>query len=79
MELISTYLGDEGYQVITVSNAEEGLALVKEVQPFVNTLDIMMPQKDSWSVLSELKTAGRPEAYRYFLSRFLISRRWAIS
>lgn len=56
LELLSGYLSDEGYQAITALNGEDGLALAKQQQPFAITLDILMPHKDGWSVLSELKS-----------------------
>jgi len=36
-------------------NAEEGIRKAKEIHPYAVTLDILMPQKDGWSVLSDLK------------------------
>lgn len=55
LDLLSGYLRDEGYQVITATTGEQGLALAKQHHPFAITLDILMPHKDGWSVLSELK------------------------
>lgn len=55
LELLSEYLIDENYHVITANNPVDGLAIAKEQKPFAITLDILMPQKDGWSVLSELK------------------------
>lgn len=55
-ELISDYLVDEGYQVVTARSAEEGLVIAKQIQPFAITLDILMPHKDGWTVLNELKS-----------------------
>ena len=55
LELLSEYLIDENYHVITSNNPEEGLAIAKKLKPFAITLDILMPQRDGWSVLSELK------------------------
>lgn len=55
-ELLTDYLTDEGYQVIAANSAEEGLVLAQKFAPFAITLDIMMPQRDGWSMLSELKS-----------------------
>lgn len=55
LELLREYLTDERYRVVTANGGEEGLALAKEVNPFAITLDILMPSKDGWSVLSDLK------------------------
>jgi CheY-like chemotaxis protein len=55
-DLLKENLGDQGYDVIGVSGGEEGLQLARELSPFAITLDIMMPGKDGWQVLHELKT-----------------------
>lgn len=57
LELLNDYLTDEGYHVVTTTSAEEGLALAKQIKPLAITLDILMPSKDGWSVLSELKSS----------------------
>jgi len=71
LDLISGYLIDEGYQTITANNAEQGLALAKEVVPFAITLDILMPHKDGWSVLSELKEQDKTRDIPVFIISFL--------
>jgi len=53
--LMQQNLGDEGYQVVGALNGDEGLAKARELNPFAITLDIMMPIKDGWQVLHELK------------------------
>ena len=53
--LLKQNLEDEGYYVMGASNPEEGIRKAKEIHPFAITLDILMPQKDGWGVLSELK------------------------
>ena len=52
---IGQYLTSKGYEVIFAENGEQGVKMAIEQQPFAITLDIMMPQKDGWSVLKELK------------------------
>ncbi len=54
-DLLRENLGDGGYQVVCASSGSEGLRLARELQPFAITLDIMMPLKDGWQVLHELK------------------------
>jgi len=53
--LLKQNLEDEGYYVVGALNAVEGIRKAKEIHPFAITLDIMMPQKDGWEVLSHLK------------------------
>jgi signal transduction histidine kinase/CheY-like chemotaxis protein len=55
INLYRRYLEGEGYQVIGVSNSEEVLDKAIELQPFAITLDVLMPNKDGWQVLRELK------------------------
>lgn len=53
--LLQENLRDTDYQVVGVTNAEEGLQKAKLLRPVAITLDIMMPNKDGWQVLHELK------------------------
>ncbi len=55
-QLLRENLSDAGYQVITASNGEDGLQRARKFSPYAITLDIMMPRKDGWQVLHELKT-----------------------
>jgi signal transduction histidine kinase/CheY-like chemotaxis protein len=54
-ELLQRLLEKEGYHVAMVSSSEEALQRARELQPDVITLDVMMPVKDGWSILSALK------------------------
>ncbi len=45
----------EGYCIVTASDGEEGLALARKLHPTLITLDILMPEMDGWTVLTELK------------------------
>ncbi|HLE15766.1 MAG TPA: response regulator, partial [Anaerolineales bacterium] len=55
LALLKENLEEAGYQVTTALNGEEGLRLACDLQPFAITLDIMMPNKDGWQVLHDLK------------------------
>ena len=54
--LLRENLSEAGYQVVGVRSGEEGVQQAKALQPFAITLDIMMPRKDGWQVLHELKS-----------------------
>lgn len=54
-KLISLYLTQNGYRVIHAYDGEEAIEKAKENRPFAITLDIMLPKKDGWQVLKELK------------------------
>jgi len=53
--LLRENLGEEGYYVIGALNGEEGVRKAREIRPFAITLDILMPHKDGWGVLRDLK------------------------
>lgn len=54
-ELISIYLSQAGYRVAHAADGDEGLRLAGELKPCAITLDIMLPKKDGWQVLTALK------------------------
>ena len=54
-DLMTRFLGKEGFRVATAAGGEEGLRLARELQPDVITLDVLMPGMDGWSVLAALK------------------------
>jgi signal transduction histidine kinase/DNA-binding response OmpR family regulator len=60
-ELIQRFLTKEGFRVRSAASGEEGLRLARKIRPVAITLDVIMPEMDGWSVLSELK--ADPELY----------------
>ncbi|MBK7631665.1 MAG: response regulator [Ignavibacteriales bacterium] len=52
---IGQYLISKGYEVLFAENGEAGVKLAIERQPFAITLDLLLPNKDGWSILKELK------------------------
>jgi CheY-like chemotaxis protein len=54
-DLMTRFLGKEGFRVVAASGGEEGLRIARELQPDVITLDVLMPGMDGWSVLAALK------------------------
>jgi len=61
-QLISVNLELEGFEVSTAYDGQDCLDKVKDVDPVVVTLDIMMPRLDGWAAASRLRddpdTAG---------------------
>jgi len=53
--LISRYLKKDGFHVFSARNGEEGIEMAERYRPDLITLDIMMPGKNGWMVLSALK------------------------
>ena len=54
-DVMRRFLAREGFDVITAKDGEEGLELARETGPALITLDVLMPKRDGWSVLRELK------------------------
>jgi CheY-like chemotaxis protein len=54
-ELIKRSLESEGHSVVVAESGDKGIALAHSLKPSLITLDIMMPSRDGWSVLQELK------------------------
>ena len=55
-QLLGIYLTEAGYQVEYATDGEEAIAKASEIHPFAITLDILLPKKDGWQVLREMKT-----------------------
>lgn len=55
-ELLTLHLTQSGYKVAHAFDGEEALEKAKTLKPFVITLDVMLPKKDGWEVLQELKS-----------------------
>lgn len=53
--LLRENLAEAGYHVVGAMSGEEGLQKARELRPFAITLDILMPNKDGWQVLHDLK------------------------
>jgi signal transduction histidine kinase/CheY-like chemotaxis protein len=54
--LLTHFIEECGYRVITAGSGEEGLRMAREVRPDLITLDLLMPRMDGWQVLSAIKT-----------------------
>jgi signal transduction histidine kinase/CheY-like chemotaxis protein len=54
IDIIRKYLGED-YNVVGLFSSEKAVEKAKEIKPLAITLDILMPKKDGWQVLKELK------------------------
>jgi Amt family ammonium transporter len=61
-DLLGHYLVQQGFQMLSAYDGEEGLRLAQEHRPNLITLDVMIPRLDGWSVLSRLKADPRLNA-----------------
>lgn len=48
-------LGEEGYNVLSALDGEIGIRLAREEKPDLILLDIILPKKDGFTVLKDLK------------------------
>jgi CheY-like chemotaxis protein/anti-sigma regulatory factor (Ser/Thr protein kinase) len=53
--LLEENLNEAGYQVVSAFDGDEGMSKARQLMPFAIILDIIMPRKDGWQVLYELK------------------------
>jgi PAS domain S-box-containing protein len=56
ISLYERYLNPQGYYVLPLTEPLKAKEQILKIKPFAITLDIMMPSKDGWSVLTELKS-----------------------
>lgn len=54
IDILCKYLGDD-YTVVGLLGGDDAVSKAKQIRPMAITLDIMMPRKDGWEVLRELK------------------------
>lgn len=52
---LTQFLSQEGYEAISALDGESGLALAREKKPDLILLDLIIPKKDGFAVLEELK------------------------
>jgi len=54
-EILRRKLADTDYRLVSALNGTQGIQLAEEIKPDLILLDILMPGKDGWTVLAELK------------------------
>ncbi|HEY3128456.1 MAG TPA: response regulator [Acidobacteriota bacterium] len=55
-ELLSQYLSQAGYAVAYAYDGEHAIEMARKLRPSAITLDILLPKKDGWEALAELKS-----------------------
>lgn len=61
-EAIVTYLKEEGLEAKLARDGDQAMRMVDDFGPAVMVLDLMMPRRDGFSVLRELRADGRINA-----------------
>ncbi len=56
---IVEYLGEEGFDARHARDGDQAMRLIDALRPAVVVLDLMMPRRDGFSVLRELRSDGR--------------------
>jgi signal transduction histidine kinase/CheY-like chemotaxis protein/HAMP domain-containing protein len=79
IEILRSYLVPEGYSVIEANSGNDGIQKAEDLQPSVITLDIMMPHKDGWQVLRELKQNPKTKNIPVVIHSIIENRPLAIS
>ena len=59
VRLIQVNLEKEGLNVVTAGDGAEGVAKFRQVHPDLVILDVIMPRKDGFEVLREIKADGQ--------------------
>lgn len=60
--LLKYYLEREHYAVIFASDGEDAIELAKKYKPKVITLDILLPHRDGWEILRDLRLDKETES-----------------
>ena len=79
IELMKRFLIPEGYAVQSATSGDEGIRLAEQLHPSVITLDIMMPVKDGWQVLRELKNNPKTKDIPVIIHSIIDNKPLAIS
>lgn len=67
LDIYKSRLEREGWKVITAPDGEKGLKLARKDKPDLITLDIVMPIKDGFETLAELKDDSILQAARVIM------------
>jgi CheY-like chemotaxis protein len=59
VEMMSAFLEEEGWQVMTASNGREGLERLASARPAVVVSDVMMPLLDGWELCRRMQADPR--------------------
>jgi DNA-binding response OmpR family regulator len=55
-DLLSVLLRSQGFEVLATNSSSDGLGYVREAEPDMIVLDLMMPEIDGWEVCRSVRT-----------------------
>lgn len=67
--LIEVTVKNAGCEVLTASDGEQALALIRERRPRIAILDVQMPRMSGWEVARELRGAAEGTRIIFLTSR----------
>jgi DNA-binding response OmpR family regulator len=54
-DLLSLLLRSQGFEVFATNNSTDGLNMIREIEPNLVILDLMMPEMDGWEVCRSVR------------------------
>ncbi|MDW8145596.1 MAG: response regulator [Roseiflexaceae bacterium] len=55
VEIVRSYLSRDGYTVVALTDSRHAIEQVRRVKPAAIILDVLMPHRDGWAILADLK------------------------
>jgi CheY-like chemotaxis protein len=57
-DLFRRYLVGDDWNLVSIQNADDGLRMAVQLRPDVVVLDVIMPDRDGWDVLAQLRSSS---------------------
>ncbi|MFQ5707512.1 MAG: PAS domain S-box protein [bacterium] len=76
--IMRQYLHQHNYQILFPQNGEDVLQLARTYKPFAITLDILMPNKNGWDILGDLKKDGELQNIPVIIASILAEKERAL-
>ncbi len=54
-DLLTLLLKSQGFEVFATNNSAEGLSMIRDLEPDLVVLDLMMPEMDGWEVCRSVR------------------------
>jgi CheY-like chemotaxis protein len=78
-DLFRRYLSGHGYHLVAARTANEALAVIRDLEPDVITIDLMMPEQDGLSLLERIRNQPQTENTPVIVCSVLEERELALS